>query len=113
MCALYCKVSAVRLTSSTADSRLLTVKTSISCRRWTRATRCLMRMMLYTKVDAHCDKLALVVGQTSTDASTVNHDDCHSPVYHGQCDLHSVSVDLPSASENVFVFGFVPWHHHL
>ena len=71
MCALYCKVSAVRLTSSTADSRLLTVESSISCRRWTRATRCLrpMRMMLYTKVDAHCDKLALVVGQTSTDAS--------------------------------------------
>ena len=32
-----------------------TWKTSISCRRWTRATRCLTRVVLYTEMDAWCD----------------------------------------------------------
>jgi len=36
--------------------------TSISCRRWTRATRCFKCVALYTKVDAQRDKLALIVG---------------------------------------------------
>ena len=29
-----------------------------SCRRWTRAMRCLARIVLYTAVDARCDKLS-------------------------------------------------------
>jgi len=47
-------------------------KTIISCRRRTRATRCLVRIVPYTEVDAQCDKLAKVVGRMSTDASIVN-----------------------------------------
>ena len=36
-------------------------------------TCCIMLTMLYTKVDAHCDKLAMVVGQTKlTTLATVN-----------------------------------------
>jgi len=31
--------------------------TILSCRRRTRATRCLTPIVLYTKVGAHCDKL--------------------------------------------------------
>jgi len=42
------------------------------CRRWTRATRCFRRIVLYTEVGDQCDKLAKVVRQTSTVASTVN-----------------------------------------
>jgi len=34
-------------------------KTSISCRRRTRATRCLTRIVLYTELDDLCGKLAL------------------------------------------------------
>ena len=41
-------------------------RASISCRRWTRATRCITRLVLYTNVNGACDKLA------STVASIVN-----------------------------------------
>ena len=30
----------------------------------------------------------------------------------GQCHLCSISVNLPSASENISVLGFLPWHYH-
>jgi len=43
-----------------------------SCRRWTRATRCLTRIVPYTEVDAQRDKPAKVVDRTSTVASNVN-----------------------------------------
>jgi len=36
-------------------------RTCISCRRWTRATRCLARIVWYTEMDARCDTLAKVV----------------------------------------------------
>jgi len=42
---------------------------TISCRRWTRATRCLTRIQLQTGVDAQCVKLT--VGR-STVASFIN-----------------------------------------
>jgi len=45
--------------------------TNISRRRWTRATRSLERIVLYTKTDASCHKL-VDIGRTSTVASTVN-----------------------------------------
>jgi len=50
----------------------------VCCRWWTRATRCLTsvkRVVLYTEVDAQCDKLALlakVVSRPSTVVSIVN-----------------------------------------
>jgi len=50
----------------------ITYMTRISCRRWTRATRCPARILLYTARDAQCDKLAEVVGRTSTVANVVN-----------------------------------------
>ena len=42
--------------------------TSISWRRWTRATRCLTCIVLqaYTNVDAQCNKLVKIVGRTSS-----------------------------------------------
>jgi len=40
--------------------------------RWCAAVRCLTHFGLYAEVDAQCDKLAKVVGGTSTVASTVN-----------------------------------------
>ena len=49
---------------------LTSLRTSISCRRWTRATRCLTRIVLNTEVDARCEKLAKVVGRTSLVLST-------------------------------------------
>ena len=30
----------------------------------------------------------------------------------GQCHLCSISVNLPSASENISVLGFLSWHYH-
>jgi len=42
---------------------------SISCRRWTRATRCLTRIQLQTGLDAQCVKLTVV---RSTVASFIN-----------------------------------------
>jgi len=45
---------------------------TVGCRRRTRATRYCTRIVLYTDVDAQCDKLANVVGRTSTVANTVN-----------------------------------------
>ena len=50
----------------------ITYMTRISCRRWTRATLCPARILLYTARDAQCDKLAEVVGRTSTVANVVN-----------------------------------------
>ena len=47
-------------------------QTSLSCRRRTRATRCVMPVVLYTDADALGDKLVKVVGLTSTVQSTVN-----------------------------------------
>jgi len=41
-----------------------TENTSISCPRWTRVTGCLICIMLYTEVNAQCDKLVTVVGRT-------------------------------------------------
>ena len=46
--------------------------TSTSYRTWTRTTRCIARIVLYTEVDAQCDRLDRVVGRTSTVAGTVN-----------------------------------------
>ena len=43
-------------------------QTSIICRRWTRATRYLTRIVLHTDEDAQGDKLAKVVSRTSTTA---------------------------------------------
>jgi len=50
---------------------LLCHLTRISYRRWTRATRCLSRIVLYTEADAQCDKLHVVklVSRTLTVAS--------------------------------------------
>jgi len=42
----------------------LVIYTSLSRRRRTRATRCVTTTVLYTTVDAQCDKLATVVGRT-------------------------------------------------
>ena len=39
-------------------------RSSLSCRRRTRATRCFTVTVLYTKVDDQCDKMATVVGRT-------------------------------------------------
>ena len=41
----------------------------INYRRWTRATGCLICIMLYTEVNEQCDKLAKLVGRTLTAAS--------------------------------------------
>ena len=41
----------------------------ITSRRQTRATRCITRIVLYTEVDAQCDKLADVVDRLLTVAS--------------------------------------------
>jgi len=48
-------------------------------RRWIGATRYHTRIVLYTEVDAQCDKVAKVVGRTSTVAGVVN---LVRPVYH-------------------------------
>ena len=49
------------------------VPTSTGCCRWTRATRCLTRIVLYTEVVAQCDKLhGQLVGWASIVASIVN-----------------------------------------
>ena len=61
----------------TADSHQLVITatdlTSLSCRRRTGAMRCVMRALLYTKVDAQCDKLATIVGRTKlTTLATIN-----------------------------------------
>jgi len=57
----------MQLIYQTTPNRNSPVKfTSVSCCRWTRATRCLVLIALYREVDAQCDKLAKVVGQTST-----------------------------------------------
>ena len=53
-------------------SNILEAFTSISRRRWTRATRYLKRIVLYTELDVQSDNLSKVVGQTSTVASNVN-----------------------------------------
>jgi len=45
---------------------------SIAFRRWTRATRCLTRILQYTEADAQCNKLVKVVRRMSTIASIVN-----------------------------------------
>ena len=49
--------------ASLVTSRTPTHKTSISCRRRTRATGCLICIVLYSEIDAQCDKLAGFVGR--------------------------------------------------
>ena len=46
--------------------------TSIGCCRWTRAMHRQMHIVLHTKVNAQCDKLAKLVSRTSIVAGTVN-----------------------------------------
>jgi len=46
--------------------------TSISCRRWTRATRRFTRIVLYAEMDDQSHKLVNVVCQTSIVASIIN-----------------------------------------
>jgi len=41
---------------------------SLSCYRWTCATCCIPSFVLYTKVDAQCDKLVMGVGRTQSTA---------------------------------------------
>jgi len=57
--------------------------TTSNCRRWTRATRCLSRVVLYTCWNAQCDKVAKVVGRSSQVLSTWLTDD--GPAYNSTC----------------------------
>jgi len=71
----YMRVRSAELTKSRGKVpiyRAVAELIGISCRRWTRATRSLARIVLYTQVDAQCDKLSKVVGRTSTVASFCN-----------------------------------------
>jgi len=57
--------------------------TTSNCRRWTRATRCLSRVVQYTCWNAQCDKVAKVVNRSSQVLSTWLTDD--GPAYSSIC----------------------------
>jgi len=59
------------LTLTTHNLSCKLIKQVISCRRRTRAARCLTSIVLHTEVDAQCDKLASVVSRTPTVAGIV------------------------------------------
>jgi len=54
-------------------SLMTVIVTSVSCRRRTRATRCLTHIVLCTAVDAQREILSKVVGRTATVADIVNY----------------------------------------
>jgi len=45
--------------------------TSITCRKWTRATNCLTRIVLYTEVDVHCSGVNATVTLGGRDRSAI------------------------------------------
>ena len=79
-----------------------------SCRRWTRAADCLicivLQVLLYTDVNAQCNKLAKLIGRTSTAAikyCQLSTDDCRyrtltkRPPFSQLCWRHIATIDWP------------------
>lgn len=74
-----------------------------SCRRWTRAICCVTPIVLYTNVDAECDKLATDDGRTALASFATVYVPCRNFSMSKVCKKNSRNVDYAHVGTRAFL----------